>query len=101
MHFSKIAATAVLAGSVLAHRPGVVNDYPAIKRRDLVARDCTRNNLLRALIRFSAEASPFCSEYLGGSAVATVTETVAGETTVEDTATVTGEPEVIVITDIG
>ncbi len=106
MHFTQLAASAALVGSVLSHRPGVVNGHPpsaeAARRGVVVARDCSHNNLLRALIRFQAEASPFCSSYLGGSAVITVTETLAGaDTTVDATITETPEPFTEIVTDIG
>lgn len=95
MHFSQLLASAALASTVLAHVPGVVNDFPVFKRAAVEKRaECSRNNLLRALVRFQGNGTEeFCRSYLGAGA-AEVTITVPGGTETID-ATVTE-----VVTDV-
>lgn len=104
MHFSTLFASAALAGSALAHVPGVVHDFPVAKRNVVEKRaECSRNNLLRALVRFQGNGTEeFCRSYLGGAGLGTVTITVPGGTeTVDATITETPEPVTEVVTEIG
>lgn len=104
MHFFKLFASAALAGSVLAHVPGVVHDFP-IAKRNVIEKpaECSPNNLLRALVRFQGNGTEeFCRGYLEGSDSRTVTVTVGGATeTVHATITVIPEPSTDTVTEIG
>lgn len=95
MHFSQLLASVALASTVLAHVPGVANDFSVFKRAAVEKRaECSRNNLLRALVRYQDNGvEEFCRSYLGVSA-ANVTITVPGGTETVD-ATVTE-----VVTDV-
>lgn len=103
MHFSKLFASAALAGSVLAHVPGVVHDSAFGKRNVVEKRaECSRNNLLRALVRFQGNGTEeFCRSYLGGVGGGTATITIPGATeTVDAVITETPEPVTEVVTEI-
>jgi hypothetical protein len=82
MLLSKLIAASALLGSVLgACSPGIAG-CKKLKRDDnvLEKRDCTHNNLNRALIRHSAQS--FCSAFIAAPAVSTVTVTIGNATTV-------------------
>ena len=103
MHFSTLFASAALAGSALAQVPGVVHDFPVAKRNVIEKpAECSRTNLLRALVRFQGNGSEvFCRSYLGGASAGTVTITVpGGAETVDATITETPEPVTVVVTKI-
>ena len=104
MHFSKLFACAALAGTVLAHVPGVFHDFHIAKRNVIKKRaECSRNNLLRAPARFQGNGTEeFCLSYLGGSGSGAVTVTVGGATEIVDaTITMTPEPSTETVTEIG
>lgn len=103
MHFSQLLASAAVVGSVLAHVPGVIHDTRFGKREVVEKRAaCSRNNLLRALVRFQGNGTEeFCRSYLGDVG-GTATVTIPGATeTVDATITETPEPVTEVVTEIG
>jgi hypothetical protein len=100
MHFSKVATAVAIFGTAFAHMPGSVSNKKRAVHIEERQAGCTHNNLLRALIRGGNDTAQFCSSYLGGSIVATVTTTIPGGATTADV-TVTENPIVTeVVTDV-
>lgn len=103
MHLTQLLASAAVVGSVLAHVPGVVHDTPFAKREIVARAECSRNNLLRALVRFQGSGTEeFCQSFLGGLGGGAATVTVPGGTATVN-ATITTAPEVVTetVTEVG